>query len=98
MEICTHLIKTEEIIGIGPLMVESHPDMASRTLWNAKRFAFQVHCRQRSIEITSDYYHVGTGNNPNAEEAEARKKYYGFKSQYEEARKKIEELLMLPTR
>jgi len=89
MEIFNHIIKTEEIIGISPLYAQPSKDPAMRSLYNSFRYVFEVHCKSRSIEITSDYFLPGEGD-------KAVAKYMKWEHEYYTERDKIKELLKEP--
>lgn len=80
MEIFDHIIQDNEIIGIGPLMFQRSANHTSVQLFNEHRMFFQVHCKQQSIEISSDYFRPGTGNTNSKEEEKITK----WKARYKE--------------
>lgn len=89
MEIFGHIIKDEEIIGIAPLYAQRHTDPVMVSLYNAFRFSFEVHCKQTSIKIESEYFF--TDKNP-AETIKAE----DWKKKYFDHRANLVDLLELP--
>lgn len=81
MNICGHIIKKSEIVGIGPLMVKGHPDQTVRMLYNDKQLLFSLHLKNCTIEIDSPWFRLGDGSL--TEYKEAREKYDAFKAAYE---------------
>ncbi len=53
MEICSHMIDKNQIIGIGPLM-NKHFTNGIDSFYKRLQLSFIVHCRQQSILIESD--------------------------------------------
>ena len=53
MEICSHIIDKNQIIGIGPLM-KKHFTNGISEYYKRIQFSFMVHCKQQSILIESD--------------------------------------------
>ena len=87
MEIFKHLIRTKEIIGMGPLYVQPSRDPAMISLYGSFRYLFEVHTKTRSIEITSDYYNPGHSGSNDAKEVakinEWEAKYYRYRDDIE---------------
>lgn len=90
MEIFGHIVKSDEVIGIGPLFMQQSSDPAMRSLYNSFRYEFELHARTRSIKIVSDYFH------PAGQDAE-KEKANKWKEEYFTERKKIEAHIELAT-
>lgn len=94
MNICGHIIKTELIIGIGPIYVLHHPDPRLRNTHNPVALVFEVHTAERTIEIKSEYYKLGIGPAALDEgEKQDRVLYLKFEEQYYKAVAEISELI-----
>lgn len=55
MDICHHIIKESEVVGIGPLMLKLHPDQVQRELYGSRKLYFFLHLKNQSVKIESDY-------------------------------------------
>lgn len=94
MNICGHIIKTDLIIGIGPIYVLEHPDPRMRNIHRPVALGFEVHTTERSIEVKSEYFKVGIEAEPlDKGEAQDREAYKQFEEQYYNAQKEIADLL-----
>lgn len=88
MDICGHLISTDQIIGIGPLTVQPTEKEKLYAEHSAVHLVFEVHTKARSIEIRSRLLHrvkIGKGND--------REMYKVFEKEYYVVRKQIAILL-----
>lgn len=91
MEVCHHLIKKEQIVGIGPLMTQFSNDQAFDLLYGASKLYFYLHLKTTSIKIESDWFYK-RGVEPHIL-AEHKNLYTDFRNGYQKARKTIEELI-----
>ena len=84
-----HIIKSELIIGIGPLYWLHSTDLAMRSLYNSGRYTFDVHTMHGKIEIQSEFF------NPrdNKDEQDKMKKW---EDEYYENRKKVADMIGEP--
>ena len=89
MDIIGHLIQDTEIIGIGPLYAEPTKDLTMQSLYNSFRYFFDVHCRQRSIRIESDYFKPAQSDE--LKRLNEKKRYNDWKEEYNRVRKLIAE-------
>ena|ERR1051325_7852842 len=87
MEIIGHLIQDTDIIGIGPLYAEQSKDLMMQSLYNAFRYFFEVHCKQRSIRIEGDFFKPAGYNDHNKEKETAKIK--SWKEEYFRATKLV---------
>ena len=91
MEICHHLIKKEQIVGIGPFMKIFDNDAAMHALYAPVKYFFLVHLKTISIKIESDWFY--TTGIPDEKKEENKNLYNDFRNGYIAARKTIEELV-----
>ena len=56
MNIFNHLLPPTAILGIGPLMVEHHPDPAELNLYGTRRYFFDLHLSAHTTQIKSDWF------------------------------------------
>ena len=91
MNICGHLIKTTDIIGIGPLCYQESPDLTLRTLYEQQRLVFDIYTSRSTIEIKSDYFNVGTGQSRKDDKImqEHYKRYVEFENDYYSVKRTI---------
>lgn len=54
MLICQHIIKSSEIVGIGPLMRETATDQISAQVYDSVRYFFMLHLKNQSVRIESN--------------------------------------------
>jgi hypothetical protein len=93
MEIQGHIIKESEIVGIGPLMVKASPDAIDRQVYNTKKLLYDIHLRERSIIIESNFLNVGYGDNTTDEEEKARQDWKDFSAEYHKVKLAVSELI-----
>ncbi len=89
MKIGEHYIDKSEIIGIGPLMSQQHPDQTIAMLYNATQLFFFLHLRYQSFKIDSDWFYIGEKSVKGLKEKEERNRYDEFKKDYETAKEKV---------
>ena len=89
MDICGHIITDEEIIGIGPLMMESPTDPIQMNIYNRRKLTFELHLKNHSTKIESEWYDLYNGASITQQILDIRKRYSEFKEQYEKVREKI---------
>jgi len=91
MDIQGHLIKDSEIIGIGPLMnIQSESQIGK--IYNSRKLFYDIHLKERSISIESNYLNIGY-DKASTEEEQAREKWYEFIKDYSGVKKVIEGLI-----
>lgn len=95
MEICEHIIQKDQIVGIGPLMVQLSPDEAIQQFYNSRKLYFILHLKNQSTKIESDWFELGRGESISEEQKAAREAFTKWKSMYNDAKKGIIELIEL---
>jgi hypothetical protein len=91
MNICNHTIKTSEIVGIGPLMVQYSIDPVILQLYKRKMLWFYLHLKNMSIKLESDWCDF---DGVDADQIARNKAYYdGFKKGYDDAKDNITNIL-----
>lgn len=94
MDILGHLIKTGSIVGISPLFLKEYPDMAYRLTVRPVQLIFDIHAIDRSIEIKSDWFNVGTPDSPITDDIiQGKKLYKEYEEKYYAIRKEIAALI-----
>lgn len=95
MEICYHTIDENEVIGIGPLMVNMSSDINVRMMLNRKQLSFELHLRGHTTDVKSDWLDLGRDPVENCSEAEkeSRKLYEKFRTMHKTATDTIRELI-----
>lgn len=89
MNICTHLVKDQEIIGIGPLMFERTHDQTALMIYKTTRYFFELHLKAHTIVIKSNWADFA-GHDPD-KLADYKVNFDKFKLEYIEARKAVAE-------
>src|SRR4051812_25162823 len=87
MNICNHIIREDQIAGIGPLMMQQSSDHTIRMLYNSRQLWFYLHLKNHSVKIESDWIDLGDGSLE--ENKKQRGLYNDFTKQYKEAEEKI---------
>lgn len=86
MNVMHHLIKSESIIGIGPLMREAATDQARASLFKSYRFLFELHLTAHTTTIYSEWLNkLGTADELKQHNKNAEK----FMDEYNLIRKQI---------
>lgn len=91
MEICHHIIKKDQIVGIGPLMKIGSSDQQMHVLYQPVMYFFLLHLKTISIKIESDWFYRTGIEQPQLEEH--KNLATDFKKGYEEARKQIKDMV-----
>jgi hypothetical protein len=91
MSICGHIIKLNEIVGIGPLMVQRSADQTTFMIYGSRKIWFILHLRSQSVKIESDWC-ATRGYDKEVLEAD-KKKYSIFSVEYEISRRIIVKML-----
>ena len=92
MEILGHTIKNDEIIGISPMYQENAKDLTMVQLYGAYYLLFNIHCKQRDIEIKSNVIYNSDAYKDDKKHlvAKAREE---FSDQYKKIKEQITELI-----
>jgi hypothetical protein len=90
MNIFGHLIPDGAILGIGPLIMASHPTHEEELVYNTRRYFFDLHLVNHTTAVKSDWFRP----RDNAEEME---KMRTWKEEYFKIRDKISEMAGEPT-
>jgi hypothetical protein len=88
MLICEYLIKTSEVVGIGPLMM----DRKDNPLGTRFTYHFTLFLKNQAPEITSGDEFIASYDTPD-EQAEKRARLTKFKTDYQAAKFKVIELI-----
>lgn len=89
MKVDGHYIRDAEIIGIGPLLMEQSSDNVMRSLYNATRLTFLVHCRQQSIRIESEWFKIGHRGDSDDKTIKERSRYDHYMVSYNDIQQQI---------
>lgn len=92
MQIWNHIIKDSEVIGIGPLMNREPKDPAQRD-YGARQLFFLLYLRGYSIEVSSDWFELGTGDYITEYNKQERREYIIQQMGYQKGAKHIEEMI-----
>lgn len=82
MNICGHLTADDQIVGIGPLMMDTPTDPIGY-MYNKKKLSFKIYLKGFAAAIESDILKLGTGSDPDENEKKAREMYKDFKVEYD---------------
>ena len=95
MLICNHIIKDEEIIGIGPLMMQFPAEDIQYQIYGRRKLYFVLHLKNHTTQIESDWFDIGTGSFDDLAEHEKKQRqlYMDFKTDYEASKGIIEKLV-----
>ena len=89
INVCGHIVEENEIIGIGPLKVNTPTDPQARA-YNARGLNFDLHCRFHTFEIRSALFLIQDGKSEAAAEV---LKFENYREEYERAKLLIIEFL-----
>jgi hypothetical protein len=88
MELSRHIIKDDQIIGIGPLMLNKLASSNGTNLWGY--FYYEIYTVSNTIPIRTDNLLHDAVNMKGSNEQQM---FYGFKDQYHEVKEKIRVLV-----
>ncbi|HRH60314.1 MAG TPA: hypothetical protein PL045_07075 [Chitinophagaceae bacterium] len=96
MNICGHLIKKDQIVGIGPLMKESVGDITTQNLYGSFRLFYLIHFKSSSIKIESTW--MDTKGLSDSDIKYFQTVENRFTAEYNEAHALIEEIINPPSK
>ena len=94
MLVCGHIIKDDEIIGIGPLM-KNVPNDTLNEFYNKQNIWFELHLKGHTTRIESGWLYLGT-DEKDKEATKQRKLYTEFKSGYEQVKAAVMQIIKSP--
>jgi hypothetical protein len=83
MNICGHIISSDQVIGIGPAFMKSISNPTT-DIYNAVECSFTIYLLNYCTTI-SETFKLGYGDNPSQEEIKARESFKEFKQKHQEA-------------
>ncbi|HRH59640.1 MAG TPA: hypothetical protein PL045_03675 [Chitinophagaceae bacterium] len=86
MHIYSHIIKDDEIIGIGPLMRKDFRGSFDE-LYGARQYLFSLYTRHQTIEIKMNTAYTNTNEDKNNDQAQ--QEIIAFQNAYNETVKKV---------
>ena len=93
MEICKHVIKDEEIIGIGPLMSAVTNDPVQLAVYKEGRLWFDLHLKGNTVKIESPWFSFAE-HLSEKEREETNKEFVEWRQMYFNAKDTIDTLIL----